>query len=171
MATATSGTGSTVSEIRNRKGAHIWDVIRRDPLAITSLAIIVLFLLVAIFAPFVAPYPEQGAGKSNPDTLYLPPSAEHPFGTDELGRDMLSRVIYGARPAFIVPLLVVISAVLIGAPLGALAGYHGGWVDEIVMRITDLFLAFDGYECGFPVLDGAEIHIAALVKASLGENT
>jgi peptide/nickel transport system permease protein len=111
-------------------------------LAIISIAIIAIFLLVAIFAPVLAPYPEQGAGKTNPDTLFLPPSREHLFGTDELGRDVLSRVMYGARPAFLGPIMVVVSAVVIGASLGAIAGYKGGWIDEVIMRITDLFLAF-----------------------------
>jgi peptide/nickel transport system permease protein len=72
----------------------------------------------------------------------LAQSLAHPFGTDKLGRDVLSRVIVGARPALIVPMAVVLFAVLIGAPLGAIAGYKGGWVDEVIMRITDLFLAF-----------------------------
>jgi peptide/nickel transport system permease protein len=72
----------------------------------------------------------------------LVPSAKHLLGTDRLGRDILSRIIYGARPALVVPMGVVLFAVLIGAPLGALAGYKGGWVDEAIMRLTDLFLAF-----------------------------
>ncbi len=121
---------------------HIWGVLKRDPLALISTIVIIIFLLVAIFAPFIAPYPQQGAGKSSPKTLNLPLSAEHPFGTDQLGRDVLSRVIMGTRPALIVPIMVVALAVLIGAPLGAIAGYKGGWVDETIMRITDLFLAF-----------------------------
>ena len=72
----------------------------------------------------------------------LPPSPAHWMGTDQLGRDVYSRVIFGGRPAFIVPLLVVGLAVLIGAPLGAVAGFKGGWFDETIMRVTDLFLAF-----------------------------
>jgi peptide/nickel transport system permease protein len=72
----------------------------------------------------------------------LPPSWAHPFGTDKLGRDALSRVIVGARPALIIPMGVVLFAILIGAPLGAIAGYKGGWLDELIMRTTDLFLAF-----------------------------
>lgn len=107
-----------------------------------STLIIVVFILVAIFAYQIAPYPLQGAGKSNPSTTMLSPSTEHPFGTDRLGRDMLSRVIVAARPALVIPVLVVLMAVLIGAPLGAIAGFKGGWVDEVIMRITDLFLAF-----------------------------
>jgi peptide/nickel transport system permease protein len=133
---------TAVVTLESRRGSHVWHVISRDPLAIASVVIIIIFLLVAIFAPLLAPYPEQGAGKASPSTLFLPPSLEHPFGTDELGRDVLSRVMYGTRPAFIIPLMVVLSAVAIGASLGAIAGFKGGWVDEVIMRTTDLFLAF-----------------------------
>ncbi len=104
--------------------------------------IIVLFILVAIFAKQIAPYPLEGAGKTNASNTLLAPSPEYPLGTDKLGRDMLSRIIMGSRAALIVPMGVVFFAVLIGTPLGALAGYKGGWVDEVIMRITDLFLAF-----------------------------
>ena len=121
---------------------HVVYVIRHDPLAMVGVTIIALFLIMALFAPLIAPYPEQGAGRTSPKTTMLPPSLEHPFGTDRLGRDVLSRVIMGSRPAFAVPILVVFLAVLIGAPLGAIAGYKGGKTDEIIMRITDLFLAF-----------------------------
>ncbi len=96
----------------------------------------------AVFANPVAPYPEQGAGKTNVNTTMLAPSGEHWFGTDRLGRDMLSRVIMGTRPALDRSHWRGAFAVLIGAPLGAIAGYKGGWIDEIIMRITDLFLAF-----------------------------
>lgn len=121
---------------------HVFAVIVRDPLALMSTVIILLFILVAVFAFQIAPYPLEGAGKTNADNSLLAPSSEHPLGTDKLGRDMLSRIIIGARAALIVPMGVVFFAVLIGAPLGALAGYKGGWVDEVVMRVTDLFLAF-----------------------------
>jgi len=114
----------------------------RDPLALTGVVIIVLLLVGAIAGPWIAPYPEQGAGQSNVPARMLPPSPAHPFGTDGLGRDMLSRVIMGARPAVAVSLLVVGLAMLIGVPLGALAGYRRGRVDAVIMRITDLFLAF-----------------------------
>lgn len=121
---------------------HVLSVIVRDPLSLASTIVIILFILIAIFAPQVAPYPQEGAGKTNVSHKMLAPSAEHPFGADRLGRDVLSRVILGARPALIVPIGVVFFAILIGAPLGAIAGYKGGWVDEVIMRITDLFLAF-----------------------------
>lgn len=121
---------------------HVFSVIARDPLALASTVIIVLFVLIAVFANQIAPYPLEGAGKTNAANSLLAPSLEHLLGTDKLGRDMLSRIIVGARAALIVPIGVVFFAMLIGTPLGALAGYKGGWVDEVIMRITDLFLAF-----------------------------
>jgi len=125
-----------------RTTRHVLRIILRDPLAFLSTLVIVLFFLLAIFAPLVAPYPDQGQGRTNAQDTMLAPSEKYLLGTDRLGRDILSRVIFGARPALIVPMGVVLFALLIGAPLGALAGYKGGWVDEIIMRITDLFLAF-----------------------------
>lgn len=121
---------------------QIWQIIRRDPLALASLIVITLYLLMAIFAPWVAPYPAQGEGRTSADTVMMAPSPAHWLGTDQLGRDVFSRIIFGSRPAFVVPLLVVGLAVLIGAPLGAIAGFKGGWFDEAIMRVTDLFLAF-----------------------------
>ncbi len=121
---------------------HVLSVIVRDPLSLASTMIIILFIFIAILAYQTAPYPDEGAGKTHAANTLLPPSAEHWFGTDKLGRDVLSRIIVGARPALIIPIGVVLFAVLLGAPLGALAGYKGGWLDEVIMRITDLFLAF-----------------------------
>lgn len=121
---------------------HVFSVIVRDPLSLMSTVIIVLFVVIAIFANQIAPFPLEGAGKTNADNSLLTPSSEHLLGTDKLGRDLLSRIIIGARPALIVPMGVVFFAILIGTPLGALAGYKGGWIDEVIMRITDLFLAF-----------------------------
>ena len=131
------------SEVQStRTFRHVLSVIVRDPLSLASTIVILLFILISAFAPLVAPSPEEGAGKTNVSNRMLAPSLEHPFGTDRLGRDMLSRVIIGARSALIVPIGVVLLAILIGAPLGAIAGFKGGWVDETIMRITDLFLAF-----------------------------
>ena len=130
-------------EVENtRTLRHVLTVILRDPLSLASTLIIILFILMAIFAMQVAPYPDEGAGKTHAANTLLAPSAEHWFGTDKLGRDILSRIIVGARPALIIPIGVVLFAVLLGAPLGALAGYKGGWLDEVIMRVTDLFLAF-----------------------------
>ncbi|MCJ7434458.1 MAG: hypothetical protein MUO77_13300, partial [Anaerolineales bacterium] len=116
-----------------RTTRHVLSVILRDPLSLASTIVIVVFILMAVFAHQIAPYPEEGAGKTHADNTLLPPSAGHWFGTDKLGRDVLSRIIVGARPALIIPIGVVLFAVLIGAPLGALAGYKGGWLDEVIM--------------------------------------
>jgi len=114
----------------------------RDRLAVVGLAIIVLTISVAVFAPVLAPYPDQGEGKSNLKDRFGAPSRSHPFGTDRQGRDLVSRVMYGARIPLEVSILVVVGVVLIGVPLGGIAGYFGGVADEVIMRITDIFLAF-----------------------------
>ena len=113
-----------------------------DPLALLGLLIIGLFVVLAVFGPMIAPLPGKGAGVIDVQARMLPPGAAHLFGTDDLGRDVLSRVILGARPALLVAAMVVLIAVLIGVPLGAIAGYQRGWADAVIMRIADLFLAF-----------------------------
>jgi len=115
---------------------------RRDWLAFISLGIILAFILGAIFAPWLTPYPEQGRGEPNIIEKFRPPGRTHPLGTDNLGRDMLARVLFGGRSSLSIGFLVVIIAVAIGMPLGAIAGYFGGWLDEAIMRLTDMFLAF-----------------------------
>lgn len=135
-------TPSLTESANQRTSRHVLSVILRDPLSLTGTIIILLVLFMAVFAEQVAPYPEEGKGKTNAPNTLMAPSAEHIFGTDKLGRDILSRIIMGSRSALIVPIGVVLFAVLLGAPLGALAGYKGGWLDEVIMRITDLFLAF-----------------------------
>jgi len=125
-----------------RQWAHALYVISRDPLALFGVIVIALFVIVAIVGPWIAPYPEQGFGKTSVASRMLPPSRQHLLGTDRLGRDMLSRIIIGTRSALVTSLVVVVLAVVIGSLLGAVAGYVGGWLDDLIMRITDLFLAF-----------------------------
>ena len=115
---------------------------RRDWLAVASLIVIVLFIIGALFAPWLAPYPEQGRGEPNITAKFQPPSREHLLGTDYLGRDVFSRILFGGRTSLSIGFLVVIVASVIGVPLGAIAGYYGGWIDDVLMRITDVFLAF-----------------------------
>lgn len=117
-------------------------ILRRDRLALVGILIICALLLLAVFGQWLAPFPEQGAGVANVPESNLAPSAEHLFGTDMLGRDVLSRVIMGVRPALVVSLCVVAIAALIGVPLGAIAGYRGGWLDEALMRVTEVFQSF-----------------------------
>jgi peptide/nickel transport system permease protein len=93
----------------------------------------------ALFAPWLAPFEPNAINFA--DKL-VPPSLGHPFGTDDLGRDILSRVIYGARTSLIIGVTVLVIALVIGIPIGLLAGYYGGRLDTLLMRLTDVFLAF-----------------------------
>lgn len=101
-----------------------------------------VFVITAIFGRNFAPYPKEGRGTTNVDNSFIGPSWSHPLGTDELGRDLLSRIIFGARPALLVALTVVLLAALIGSVLGLVAGYRGGVIDNLIMRVSELFLSF-----------------------------
>lgn len=122
-------------------GTPVW-FFRRDRVAMGSLIFIGLVVLAAVFAPLLTPYASEGLGEPNIGSKFIQPQVAHPFGTDSLGRDLLARMLFGARISLSMGLLVVLAAVLIGTPLGALAGYFGAWVDEVIMRVTDVFLAF-----------------------------
>src|SRR5262249_39482722 len=117
-----------------------WRTFVANRLAVAGLLIVVALVLVAIFAHQLAPYsPYVGDRRT---TRLLPPSATHWFGTDDQGRDILSRVIFGTRITLFVVVLVALLAAPIGLAVGTVAGYVGGYVDATLMRITDIFLAF-----------------------------
>ncbi len=111
-----------------------------NPTAVVGLVIVLLLVLMGIFAPWLSmgnsPLEQDLAGRLGP------PSATHWFGTDELGRDILARTLYGARATLAIVALVSVIVVPIGLAVGTVAGYIGGWVDAVLMRITDIFLAF-----------------------------
>lgn len=117
-------------------------LLARNKLSLIALIILVLLMLLAIFAPAVIPYPRDIADETHIAEKFLAPSAAHLMGTDELGRDVFSRVIYAARVSISTGLLAVAIALLIGVPLGAVAGSLGGWADNVLMRVTDVFLSF-----------------------------
>lgn len=110
----------------------------RHRLAMVGLVIVVLFVLVAAFAPLLAPYDPNATSWS---AIRQAPSAAHWFGTDENGRDVLSRVVWGARASLMAGVLAVLGAVLIGVPIGLLAGMAGGWADAVISRIADAMLS------------------------------
>jgi len=117
-------------------------LLKRNKLTYFSLIVIAFLILIAILAPYIAPFPSHIYGSTNPADSLLPPSSKYFFGTDELGRDIFSRVLYGTRISLQTALLAVTLALLIGIPLGAIAGSLGGFIDEVIMRITDIFLSF-----------------------------
>jgi ABC-type dipeptide/oligopeptide/nickel transport system permease subunit len=125
---------------RNWSGAGrtAWAGLRRRPGALFSLPIVVAWAVVIIFAPFLAPHGPLAVSSS----LLQPPGAAHPFGTDEIGRDVLSRVMYGGRVSVPAALVVVAFSLVLGSCIGLLTGYRRGWVDDVLMRATDVFLAF-----------------------------
>ena len=111
-------------------------------LTVIGLVIVVVLVIVALFAPWIATY---DVGATNLSMRYLPPSAAHWFGTDSTGRDIFSRVVFGARISLKVGIIVVTVSAVIGTLLGAVAGYYGGWVDRIVSGyVFNVFLAFPG---------------------------
>jgi len=118
-----------------------WLALRSNPLAMVGLGIIVVLILVALFANVIAPYDPLVGGDLRTERL-LPPSAAHWFGTDDQARDIFSRVIHGARLTLMIVALVAVIATPIGLLIGTTAGYFGGWVDTVLMRITDIALAF-----------------------------
>ena len=125
--------------------------------AVAGLIVLCLFIALALLAPVIVPYDPIATSWS---LVRKPPTVLHWFGTDELGRDMLSRVVYGARASLLAGLISVAIALGIGVPLGLLAGYRGGFVDALISRITDAMLA-----CPFLIL---AIALAAFLGPSLG---
>lgn len=116
-----------------------WLALTENPLAMLGLGIVIALLLVAAFAPYLAPYDYTAQDLM---ARLKPPNATHWFGTDDFGRDIFSRIIYGTRLTLEVVILVALIAVPLGLLVGTVAGYCGGWVDTVLMRITDIFLSF-----------------------------
>jgi peptide/nickel transport system permease protein len=117
-----------------------WLRLKRNPLAVIGLAITVTLILMAVFAPWIAPHDPIAQDLGN---RFVPPwSANHWLGTDEFGREILSRILFGSRITLYIVLLVILTAPVAGLLIGTVAGYFGGWTDTILMRITDIFLAF-----------------------------
>jgi peptide/nickel transport system permease protein len=125
-----------------------WTRLRRHKLAIAGLVVLVLMVVAATFARQLAPFDPNAIDNVHWQGMPLPPCFQdaaqcggHTLGTDEVGRDLLSRLLFGARISLTVGLFAVIMEVLIGATLGAIAGYYGGWIDYGLMRLTDVFLS------------------------------
>ncbi len=123
----------------NRTGSRAWGRFKKNRMAVISLVILATLIVLALLAPVIAPY-----DPAEQDLLYRlkAPSSDHWFGTDDLGRDVFTRVLYGARVSLSVGIFSVVFNVIIGVTVGAIAGYYGGKVDSILMRFVDIMLAF-----------------------------
>ncbi len=138
-AVATSDAATTSPVLSRRRKASLWTLFRRHRLGVVGLVVIVLLIIIAVAAPLLAP--------SDPNQISLSayreaPSSQHWLGTDAQGRDVLSRIIYATRISLSVGLVAVSIYVVIGTVLGGVAGYFGGWVDSVIMRLADVVLSF-----------------------------
>ncbi len=130
------------------KGKSFWQLawkrFKKNKLAMFGMVVITILIIVSVFAPVFAPY-DPDYSEVNEAGVYnklQPPSAAHPFGTDDLGRDNLSRLIYAGRISLAVGLVAVSISVVLGVILGSIAGYFGGWVDNVIMRLVDIVICF-----------------------------
>jgi peptide/nickel transport system permease protein len=140
MSTVSISSSTPMIAVRQSTFAQdIWRRFRRNRLALAGLGIVIVLCVLAVFAQNVAPYDPV---EVNLDIQFDPPSLQHLFGADLYGRDLLSRVIYGARISLLIGFIPSAISMLIGAVLGVLAAFYGGWVDTLIMRLADVVLAF-----------------------------
>jgi peptide/nickel transport system permease protein len=116
----------------------------RNGSAMLGLVLVLFFFLIAAIGPWIVPFPEDATGAVHMDQKLQPPDSVHWFGTDEVGDDVFTRVVIGTRITLQIACIITGIAILIGVPLGIFAGYVGGWVQEVIMRVTDVFLSIPG---------------------------
>ena len=138
-ATTAPGAGDALASARARRRRRMRRRFMQRKTAVVGGALSLLFVLVAVLAPLVAPYSPSA---SDFQTVLVSPSPSHPFGTDELGRDIFSRVVFGARASIMAGALATVLAMVIAVPIGLVAGYYRGAVDMVIMRVNDALLAF-----------------------------
>ncbi|NWF55767.1 MAG: ABC transporter permease [Syntrophaceae bacterium] len=142
--------GATIKNWKEEKESWVRNLkltvytLSRSPLSVIGFILVFFFLTVALIGPLIITHPEDVTGAVHMDRKLHPPSLAYPFGTDEMGRDLYSRVVMGTRISLQIGLIIIFVAMGIGIPLGITAGYMGGWMNEIIMRITDVFLAVPG---------------------------
>jgi peptide/nickel transport system permease protein len=125
--------------------SEAWRRLRHNPAAVVGFVLVGIFLFVAIFAPLIAPEDPRSGDLSRLGGVCCPgPSADHLFGLDQQGRDVFSRIVYGARYSLLIGIVSVAVGLSVGLFFGAIAGYFGGWVDSVIMRMTDIMLSIPG---------------------------
>ncbi|MBC8335186.1 MAG: ABC transporter permease [Anaerolineae bacterium] len=163
-----------VSRPPETMGTLAWKRFRRHPGAMVGSILLILLILAAVFAN-LSPYDPEVSDIKN---RYQAPSLEHPFGTDGLGRDLLTRTLYGGRVSMLVGLMVVSITLSIGVPVGSIAGYYGGWIDNVLMRIIDATLSIPSLmflillsailrETDLPFVKGNSVMTIAVVLGAL----
>jgi len=125
---------------KNRIGRG-WYRFRRNPISLVGGSMVLLVILLATLAPHVTPYPQHAGAFTDFSSTFQSPSRSHWFGTDEVGRDVFSRVIFGYRVSLMMAVVVLGISIPFGVLLGLVAGYFGGWIETVIMRVTDIFLA------------------------------
>lgn len=124
---------------KKNRGSRAWAKFKGNKLAMAGLVVFLVIFLACIFAPLLTPYQPEEVDLRN---MLLKPSLAHPFGTDKIGRDLFSRVLYGGRMSILIAGGGALGGALIGVLMGAFAGYKGGWFDKITMRLSEIFMAF-----------------------------
>ncbi|MFD0715381.1 oligopeptide ABC transporter permease [Paenibacillus sp. GCM10027626] len=138
-AATTTAKNNAVEAVFAKPKNRSWERFKQNKIALVSLFIMLALILIAVLAPWIAPYDPAAQNLLN---RLKPPSSEHWFGTDEYGRDLLTRVMYGARVSLSVGIFAVVFNVIIGVLVGSIAGYYGGKIDSILMRFVDIMLSF-----------------------------
>jgi ABC-type dipeptide/oligopeptide/nickel transport system permease subunit len=142
--------------------ADSWKRFRRSPAAIAGVIIVALLLLAGILAPWLTPYDPNMQALLK---VLRPPSAEHLLGTDQLGRDILTRILYGTRLTLSMGLFAVSVGLVIGVPLGVISGYYGGWVDMAIQRVMDLMLSFTTFLLALALVSVLGVGVSNVVIA------
>jgi peptide/nickel transport system permease protein len=120
--------------------ARAWYRLRQSPLSIVGLVMVAVVVATALLSPMLVPFPQDATGNTRMAQKLTAPNDTYLFGTDDVGRDVFSRTLIATQTSLTIGVVVLTIAILIGVPLGAASGFFGGWVDEIIMRITDIFL-------------------------------
>jgi peptide/nickel transport system permease protein len=126
-------------------------LILRNKTGLIGLVLLIAILVCAIFAPWIAPYPKDAQRSVHLDRMLQAPSRDHPFGTDDMGRDLLSRIVYGARLSLAIGVVSIGCSVVVGLFVGLIAGFFGGWIDNVLMRIVDIFMSVPSVILGMAI--------------------
>jgi len=169
MSTETSRLDQVISPARRELWYRSYRRFANQPMSVIGLLIVVTITIAAVFAPYIAPYPEHAGSFTDFANAFQQPSLEHPLGTDDVGRDILTRVLFGYRIALTLVVVVLGLGVPVGVTLGLTAGYAGGWIDTIIMRVTDTFLALPPLVLALAIASAFEptLEVAMFAIASL----